>query len=174
MFNTNFRPPCLFGNNWKSLETRKRFFKSVFQPWSTTPTECQRLVSFSWTRTRTILRIARLLVSRRDATPCVTRLPSPPLPTEDGEMRKDLRHAAVLLYTFTDGLLMLGTDSGTFSRLFTHTFFAQISTRQCDVTVLLAPPGSARDPNRKCNYKTDVYVTFWGICYIGFLYSVDT
>lgn len=68
MFNTNFRSPRLFGNNWKSLETRKRFFKSVFQPWSTTPTECQRLVSFSWTRTRTILRIARLLVSRRDAT----------------------------------------------------------------------------------------------------------
>lgn len=89
IFNNNFIPPLSVWKRLKKFGNKQTFLQKPLPALIYTPTECQRLCSFSWTRTRTILRIARLLVSRRDATPCVTRLPSPPLPTEDGEMRKD-------------------------------------------------------------------------------------
>lgn len=152
---------------WKQLKkfgNKKRFFKSLFQPWSTPQPnvrDCALFPGQEQERSSGLLDSWSADATQPLASPgCLAPLCQPKM-EKCGKTRLAPRRAAVLLYTFTDGLLMLGTDSATFSRLFTHTFFAQISsTRQRDVTVSLAPPGNARDPNRKCNYKTYACVTY--------------
>lgn len=155
-FNINFRPPCQYGNVWRGLETRKRFFESVFQHWSNAR-DCSALFlgqeqERCWG-----------LVSRRDATPCVTGCLAPHCQPKMEKCGKTCATPPRFSRTLSRMGCWCSVLTPAFSRLFTRTFFAQISTRQSDVTVLLAPPGNARDPNRKCNYKTDVYVTYRGI-----------